>query len=207
MQAIDDMIVFLKKEVSERTFVHSVSTMETAVRIAERFGADVRKCAAAGLLHDCAKGITGSGAIRMCLRNGIRPDDIQKRHTVLLHGCLGRIIARDALGVDDEEILDAIGSHTMGRPAMSMVEKIIFLADYIEPHRSFTGVGKLRKITYEDPDKAVIYAIDGTIRDILSKGDLLHPGIIDTRNYYILKRGESDGAKKTGGKDRWSAER
>jgi predicted HD superfamily hydrolase involved in NAD metabolism len=206
MASVGEMMGSLKTEVSERRFIHSVSTMETAVLLAGKYGADADKCAAAGLLHDCAKGVCGDRALRMSRENGIELDYILERCTILLHGYLGRVIARSRFGIDDEDVLNAIANHTMGRPAMSLTEKIIFLADYIEPHRSFTGVGKLRKMVHEDLDKAVIYAIDGTIRKILSKGDLLHPRILDTRNYYILKQGESDGVQDTCRKDSCIAE-
>lgn len=194
MPTVDSMIKQLKPEVSERRFIHSINTMETAKSLAKRLKADVAKCETAGLLHDCAKNITGVMAIEMCERYGIELDYVLRQQTSLLHGYLGRIVAKEKYGIKDDEILDAIEHHTMGRPAMGLVEKIIFLADYIEPHRFFAGVEELRVIAYKKPDYAVVVAIDGTIRKIISKGEMIHPKILDTRNYYIsIQEGEMDG--------------
>ncbi len=193
MAALDSMIDFLKMEVSERRFIHSLNTMKTAMDLAKRLRADIRKCQMAGLLHDCAKNIIGSRAVDMCSRYGIELDYILRNQTSLLHGYLGKVVAREKFGIVDEEVLNAIANHTMGRPDMSMVEKIVFLADYIEPHRFFPGVEELRDIAYKDPDLAVVVAIDTTVKKILSKRELLHPRIIDTRNYYISIKGDMNG--------------
>jgi predicted HD superfamily hydrolase involved in NAD metabolism len=193
MAALDSMIDFLKMEVSERRFIHSLNTMKTAMDLAKRLRADIKKCQTAGLLHDCAKNIIGSRAIDMCSRYDIELDYVLRNQTSLLHGYLGRIVAREKFGIEDEEVLNAIANHTMGRPAMSTVEKIVFLADYIEPHRFYPGVEELRELAYKDPDCAVVVAVDTTIKKILSKRELLHTRIIETRNYYISIKGDMDG--------------
>ena len=193
MPTLDSMIEFLKMEVSERRFIHSINTMETAGKIAKKLDADENKCQIAGLLHDCAKNIIGNKAIEMCKKYGIELDYIFRKQTNLLHGYLGRIVAKNKFGIDDEDVLNAIANHTLGRPAMAPVEKAIFLADYIEPHRFFSGVEELRELVFKDPDQAIIVSIDSTIKKILAKEEMLHPKILDTRNFYISIQGESNG--------------
>ena len=189
MLQIKQLMERLRTEVSGEKYAHSVNTMKTAGQIAGELGADPVKCRIAGLLHDCAKSVAGKEAVELCIMNGFRPDDILTKEPHLLHGYLGRLNARVRFGIDDNEILDAIEHHIMGRPGMTATEKVVFIADYIEPDRSFRGVVKLRELVTKDIDLAIITAIDGTIKKILSSGDLLHPKIIETRNYYIsIKR-------------------
>ncbi|MBP7175949.1 MAG: bis(5'-nucleosyl)-tetraphosphatase (symmetrical) YqeK [Thermoclostridium sp.] len=173
---------------SHKRFKHSIGVMDEAGRLAEHYQQDVKKAEIAGLLHDCAKYIEADEAISMLISYGEQPDEIQSISFQLLHGLLGYYVAREQYEVTDESILQAIYWHTTGKAGMTPLEKIIFIADYIEPNRAFSGLDEIRKIAYADLDLCVQLCADSTIRYELSKGRLLHPLTIETRNDMIRRR-------------------
>ncbi|MBQ4631356.1 MAG: bis(5'-nucleosyl)-tetraphosphatase (symmetrical) YqeK [Clostridia bacterium] len=184
---IDQMREKLKTALTEKRFNHSLGVMETAVQMAKHFGADVQKTAVAALLHDCAKNYSKAEMFELCDRFGVLLDDICKASTGLIHGFLGAEIANKYYGVSDPEIYDAIYYHTIGKPNMSLMTKIIYIADGIEPARHYEGVDLIREMVYEDIDRALILQIDYTIRSVISRGALIHTNTIDTRNFYLKK--------------------
>lgn len=189
---IDEMKQKLQKILSLKRYTHSVNVMETAIQLAERYGADVGCCAIAGLLHDCARDIRGERLFELCAHYNIEVDEIMRRQPELLHGPLGVYIAIREYGVKDDQVLEAIKCHTTGMPGMDTIAKIIFISDFIEPLRNFTGVDALRKEAFEDLDQAVVMGIDSTIRYILARKGLMHPDTVNTRNWFLLnsKAGE-----------------
>jgi len=184
---VDEMISKLSQMLIEKRFNHSVGVMNCAVEMAELYGADVEKARIAGLLHDCAKNYSVSEMFELCDKYNVSLDPITRRQTGLIHGFLGAEIAKDIFGIDDEEIYDAIYYHTVGKPDMPLLTKIIYIADSIEPMRHFEGVDILRKLAFDNIDKALVYQIDMTIKSVLKKGTLLHTNTVDTRNYYLSR--------------------
>jgi len=176
----------LKESLSEERYKHSLNVMEEAVKLAERYGADTEKAKTAGLLHDCAKDLAKGKEEEFIKKYGIETDDIQRRSHALIHSILGMYIARDEYGVSDEEILSAICWHTTGKAGMTLLEKIIFVADYIEPGRNFEIAKKARIVAYEDLDKCVLLCADSTILYLMERGKLIHPYTLETRNDAIL---------------------
>lgn len=189
---IDEMKQKLQKILSLKRYTHSVNVMETAVQLAQRYDVDVEKCAIAGLLHDCARDIRGDKLFDLCVHYNIEVDEIERRQPELLHGPLGVYIAIREYGVTDDQVLEAIKWHTTGTPGMDTISKIIFISDFIEPLRNFTGVEALRKEAFEDLDQAVVMGIDSTLRYILTRKGLLHPDTVNTRNWLLMnsKAGE-----------------
>lgn len=175
----------LEKRLKPKRFIHSVNTMKTSVELAERYGADKDEAALAGLLHDCARDLSKAKLLSLCGRYGIVPDEVLRLQPGLLHGKIGAFIARDEFGIESPRILEAISSHTMGSPGMSLLASIIFLADYIEPARTFPGVDAIREEAFKDLRRAMLIGIDGTISTIIDKGVLLHPDTVMTRNWLI----------------------
>jgi len=108
-----------------------------------------------------------------------------QKNTELIHGPLGAKIANACYGIDDLEVLDAIKYHTIGRENMSMLDKIIYIADYIEPGRSFPGVEEIREIVFLDLDDAIKKAMDNTILFLIKDNKLIHPDTINARNYML----------------------
>ena len=175
----------LKTVLTEKRFNHSVGVMETAVQMAKHFGANVEKTAIAALLHDCAKNYSKAEMFELCNKYGVLIDEICKVSTGLIHGFLGAEIAHRHYGVDDPEIYDAIYYHTVGKPDMSLMTKIIYIADGIEPARHYDGVDLIREMVYEDIDRALVLQIDYTLRSVIGRGALIHTNTIDTRNFYL----------------------
>lgn len=182
---INQMDKKLKMTLSERRYLHSVGVMESAVKLAEHFGADVEKARIAGLLHDCAKEIDKDEAVRLCDEMKIEIDEEKRVQKGLLHADLGAEFIKRDFGIDDKEIYDAIKYHTMGRCDMTMLDKIIYLADFIEPNRrEFEGLSELRKLSFEDLDKAMLFAVNLSISFVLQKGKVLHKQTTETREYF-----------------------
>ena len=184
---IDEMREKLKLALTEKRFNHSIGVMQTAVSLARHYGANVEKTAVAGLLHDCAKNYSRAEMFELCNKYGVELDYISKESTGLIHGFLGAVIADKYYGVKDSEIYDAIYYHTIGKPDMSLITKIIYIADGIEPNRSYEGVERIRETAFENIDRALILQIDSTLKSVISKGALIHPGTINTRNFYLKK--------------------
>ncbi len=184
---IEQMTEKLKAVLEQRRFHHSICVMNSAVELATHYGADVQKARIAGLLHDCAKNLPVAELYNICERNGLQLDNITKKETGLLHAFAGAYILKDEYGVDDEEIFDAVFYHTVGKPDMSLLTKIIFIADCIEPSRESGWADDVRNKVFDDIDEALIIQLDNTIRSVLKKGTLLHTNTIDTRNFYIQK--------------------
>jgi len=183
---INTIISMLKDELDPYRFNHSLNVMETAEALAKHYGADVGKARLAGILHDCGKNYKGEEAIEYIKKIGYEADDIEILQPKLLHGIIGKHLAENVYGVTDEEVLDAIRWHTTGKSGMNLLEKIIYVADYIEPLRSFEGVETMRKMAFEDLEKCVVYCAESTIKFILKKGALLHKNTVDTRNYSLM---------------------
>ena len=184
---INSMRTKLQGMLLEKRFNHSLMVCETAKELAKIYGADVKKAEIAGLLHDCAKNFSKDEMFSMCEKYSVKLDEVTKKQVGLIHAFLGAEVAKDLFGIDDEEIYDAIFYHTVGKPDMSLLTKIIYIADAIEPLRNYDGVEHLRELAHTDLDKALVYQIDITIKSVLKKGSLLHLNTVDTRNYYLSR--------------------
>ena len=166
---------------------HVLGTEQEAVRLAEKYGADVTKARIAALLHDCTKKLDMDEQLALCRQYAIPLDELEQKALKLLHSKTGAAIARDVFAVDDE-IYNAILYHTTGKPDMTLLEKIIYLADYIEPTRDFPGVETLRRTVYEDLDRGLLLGLTMTIDEMEEMGNPVHHMTRDARDY-LLKRG------------------
>ena len=184
---IEEIKKKLEAVLSPKRYVHSVNVMETAVRLAARYGEDAGKAALAGLLHDCARDVKADEAFKLCGVHGIKVDDISRMQPELLHGRLGEKLAGELYGVNDPQVLQAIAIHTMGCPCMDLLGKIIFVADCIEPARTFPRTESMRKEAFENLDRAVLTAVDSIIKYVVGKGRLLHMDTIETRNWILME--------------------
>lgn len=182
-----EMETYLRQNLTDKRFVHSLGVRDTAVKLAELYGGNTEKARIAGLVHDCAKNMDSSDMISIIKGEGLLIDEISMKNTELLHGLAGSIIARKKFGICDEEILSSIIYHTTGKEDMSLLEKIIYLSDYIEPSREFEGVQTLRELAFKDLDSALLKSFDNTIRYVILKGQLLHYNTIAARNYIIMR--------------------
>lgn len=155
---------------------HTIGVAKECVQLAKRYGADSDKAYMAGLLHDCAKCMTDEEKLNLCDKYGMVLDDILKKQPDLTHSFLGAEVAKREYGITDEEILNAIAYHTTGRENMTLLEKIVFIADYIEPNREyFDGLDEVRELAYKDIDKAVLTSLENTINYNILKNRIIHP--------------------------------
>lgn len=177
----------LKNEITEERYLHSIGVMETSIKLAKFYEVNIEKAALAGLLHDCAKYKDKRNLLKMANDFDIILDNVMKYNVELIHGLIGAEIAKRYYSVTDEEILRAIKIHTTGSEKMNMLEKVIFIADYIEPNRNFPGVEEIRQMAFKDLNKSLIMAMDNTIIYVINSGNLLHLDTVKARNYLIIE--------------------
>jgi len=160
---------------------HVLGTEQEAIRLAERYGADVEKARVAALLHDCTKKLNMEEQLELCGRYGIQLDELEQKALKLLHAKTGAATAPDAVRVGGE-IYNAIWWHTTGHAHMTLLEKVIYLADYIEPSRNFPGVDKLRAVCYKDLDEGLLMGLEMTIEEMTEMGNPVHHATIEARD-------------------------
>ncbi len=184
---INEMKIKLEDSLSTRRYMHCLNVMNVSMDLAKKYGEDREKAAIAGLLHDCAREINKEKAYNLCKEYDIEIDNIMMVQVPLLHGPIGSNIARDEYNVSDNDILNSIYYHTTGRENMSKLEKIVYIADFIEPSRAFSKVNQARKMAYKDIDKCIKFVFDRTIKNIISKNGLIHPLTFKARNHIIFE--------------------
>jgi predicted HD superfamily hydrolase involved in NAD metabolism len=177
---------------AEKRFQHTLRVAKTAIKLAESYGGNPEKAEIAAILHDLAKYFDLEKMKEWMATHSEIPTDFLHFHPELWHAPVGAVYAREELSVLDQDILNAITYHTTGREGMSLLEKIIFLADYIEPGRQFPGVEEVRGLAERDLDKAVAKALKNTIEFLLSRSQPIYPDTIHAYNAFILKLGGQD---------------
>ncbi len=181
----------LEQSLEPERYLHSIGVMETAKALAKRYGADENKAQIAGLLHDCAKNIDNDSSYKMCDELNIILDDVTKKSPKLVHQYLGAKIASVKYGICDEQILSAIRYHTTAKCDMTLLEKIIYLADIIEPNRDkepFDGLVKLRTLCEIDIDEAMLFALDMSVKKLVDRNALLHIDTVLARNWFLERK-------------------
>lgn len=169
MYNIPKMKKTLRKYLDAGRFEHTEGVMYTAAALAMRYGEDLEKAQVAGLLHDCAKCISDAKKLKICQKNKISVTGTEEKSPFLLHAKVGAFIAGVKYGIEDEEILSAIACHTTGKPDMSLLDKIIFIADYIEPMRSKApNLTDVRRLAFEDIDIALFKILSDTLNYLRS---------------------------------------
>ena len=180
----------VKGQLSSKRFAHTLGVVDMAKRLASHYGASVQQAEVAALLHDAMKESSLQEMQSLVKEAQIPVDSEMLKNGALLHGPAGAAYAKLILHIHDESICEAIRVHTLGSTHMSVLDKIIFLADYIEPNRDFPGVEELRALAFKDLNAAVIRAYDGTIRHLLDQGLSIHVDTIRGRNSVLLERSD-----------------
>lgn len=176
----------LKKRLNENRYYHTLGVMDTAACMAMCHGADVEKALKAGLLHDCGKYPSLEKQFAKCEKYHLVLTESEKKMPALIHAGLGAVLAREQFQVMDEEILSAIRFHTTGRPQMTLLEKIVYLADYIEPGRlMLPELPEIRTCAFRDMDKAVALAAEATLNYLKNSGREADPLTEETYQYYF----------------------
>jgi predicted HD superfamily hydrolase involved in NAD metabolism len=173
--------------IDKKRLKHSIGVSRTAAKLAAIYGADVEKAELAGLLHDCAKCLSYEEMQKLCMKFNLSLDPLTMEDRALMHGPLGSVIAREYFGIEDKIILEAIFYHTIGKKGMNLFEKILYLADYIEPGRRFAGIDEIRRLAFTDLNRGLLKGLELTIRRVLDSGKKLHIGTVETRNELLAE--------------------
>lgn len=175
----------LKRDLDESRYRHTLGVMYTAAALAMCHGADLEKAMTAGLLHDCAKCIPNNRKLELCREHGIQVSEAERGNPSLLHAKLGAHIARVKYQVKDEEVLRAIASHTTGRPGMSLLEKIVYIADYMEPGRApLPNMEEVRRTSFADIDASLLRILKDSLAYLQTRGMVIDPATEETYEYY-----------------------
>lgn len=183
----------MEKSLEPKRFEHTLGVAYTAANLAMVHGADIDKALTAGMLHDCAKCMSHRKQLALCEKNYMLLSEMEEAEdSPLLHAKAGSILARKEYGITDADILNAISYHTTGRPQMSLLEKIIYIADYIEPGREYAkrtaeqvqGFEEVRKLAYIDLDAALCRILSDILAYLTKKGGKIDSMTSRTYAYY-----------------------
>lgn len=186
-------IDYLGQHVSKKRLKHSLGVAETAVLLAKKYGADPVKAEAAGLLHDCSKGLSHAEMVAAARSFGLEPDVYQLQNPELLHPYLSARMAQRDLRVDDGEVLRAIARHMCGAPDMTVLDAVVNLADYIEPTRNYPDVDEMRSMAEGSLFDTLCECLGRTMILTIKSGSILHPDTLVTWNALLMrnaKKGE-----------------
>ena len=173
--------------IRHKRVAHVMGVEEEAVKLAKFWGADPELARHAAILHDCTKYLDLDAQLKLCRKYDIPLDDLERQAVKLLHAKTGACIARYVFGEPDE-VYEAIFWHTTGKADMTLLDKVLYMADYIEPNRDFEGVDRLRELAYTDLDRAMLLGVDATIREMEERGYLIHTNTLSARQW-LLDRG------------------
>ena len=177
-----EYVKILKPMLSQKRFEHSQNVAQEAVKLARKFGADEEKAEIAGLLHDILKDTPAEKQLKIISDFGIIMTDVELSAKRFWHAISGAVYIRTVLKIEDQEIFDAVRYHTTGRNNMTLLEKVIFIADFISKDRDYPGVEEMRKTAYKSLDKAIVEGIAFTISDLAERRDPIVPETIDAYN-------------------------
>jgi predicted HD superfamily hydrolase involved in NAD metabolism len=176
----------VKKQITEHRYQHTLGVMETAIKLAKKYGADEQKAELAAIFHDYAK-FRDKDEMKSIIQDQGMDQELLVYNSELWHAPVGAYLVQTEVEISDSDVLDAIRYHTSGRPNMTILEKIIYLADYIEPGRHFPGVEEVREIAKKDLDQALIQALTNTIGFLMKKNQRIFPLTFHTYNDLVNK--------------------
>lgn len=175
----------IRKAQNAKRYEHTLGVEYTAAALAMRYGANVNDALLAGLLHDCAKCLSDEKLIEICEKNQLPMTETERKLPFLLHGKVGGYLAEKKYGVQNREVIDAIVNHTVGREGMGLLEKIVFVADYIEPGRKHAAnLEELRQLAFQNLDRALLRILEGTLTHLKTNGYAIDPRTENTWNHY-----------------------
>lgn len=194
-EEIEEIQEMLQEKISAKLFRHVVGVRYTAEALAMCHGVSMVQAGTAGILHDCAKYMTAEKMLKKCQKHEIPISSSEKKNPMLLHAKLGAYLAEHKYGIRDSEVLSAIRWHTTGKEEMTTLEQIVFLADYIEPHRKMIpGLDQVRRAAFQDLEGAVFLTLKNTISYLEEQSKktgkkTFDPKTQEAYRYYAEKRG------------------
>ena len=189
----EKIITLIRSKLNADRFNHSLNVADSAKELALSYGADVDKAYTAGLLHDVMKNASEEEQLGVLSEAGIELMPVERENKKLWHAIAGAAYVKFVMGIDDRDIIRAVRYHTTGRSGMSLLERIVYLADYISADRNYNGVEDMRRLCKSDSDEAILYALTFGIPDLVSQGRVIHPDSIDLYNEVIIKKQGGNG--------------
>ena len=196
-------IMILRKKLSSKLapmrYEHSLSVSFTCMNLAMRYGYDLDKAELAGLMHDCGKRYSDDIILKKCIKHGIEVTEAELNALPVLHAKYGAWLAEHKYQITDRKILDAIGCHTTGKPDMTVLDKILYIADYIEPRRfKAENLPLIRRLAYENLDETMYAILSGTLEYLDKKGGSIDPMTVEAYEYFKEMKGDSNELKGNG---------
>lgn len=188
MNSYEKAYEYVKGALKESRFIHTLGVVSVAKKLAEINGVSEEKAEMAALCHDIAKNLSIDKMREIIKENNVILSEDEKNTPELWHSILAPVVAKNELNITDEDILSAIRWHTTGTENMSKLEKIIYIADMIEPSRRFEGVEQIREATLKDLDEGVLQGLTHSTEYLLSSGNLVDINSVKARNYLILEK-------------------
>jgi len=182
----EQALAIVKKQLTEHRYVHTIGVMETAIALAKEHGVDAKKAELAAIFHDYAKFRPKEEMQKIIIEQKMDPT-LLNFHSELWHAPVGAYLVEKEAGISDQEILDAIKYHTSGKAKMKMLEKIIYLADYIEPNRAFPGVEEVRELTKVDFHQGFIKSVKNTMGFLIQNNRPVFPLTFEMYNSIVMK--------------------
>ena len=187
--ADEQFIAIIRSRLSDYRFHHSLCVAQEAKRLAELYGADADKAYTAGILHDIMKDTAKEAQRQIFEDYAVNLDEVEKHSTTLWHARSGEVFLRHVLGVTDEKILSAVRYHTTGRANMTLLEQVLFTADFTSADRNYPDVAVMRAYANQSLTKAIRYGVEYTIRDLIEQGRPVHPDTLAVYNEIVLSEG------------------
>ncbi len=189
-EQIQELQKKMKKKLDDYRYEHTLGVMYTSAALAMCHGEDLEQALLAGLLHDCAKCYSDEKKFELCEEYHVSLSEIEKINTALIHAKLGAALAREKYGIESESVIDAILTHTTGAPGMKPLQQIVFIADYIEPHRDRAGrLEEIRGMAFKDLDRACEMILSDTLQFLSGSAKAVDPLTRETYKYYHQKGG------------------
>jgi len=187
----EQILAHVQSQMTEKRFTHTLGVMETARKLANQYGSNADSAELAAMIHDVAKCWPVKDQAAYILEHKLDAS-LLNYEKELWHAEVGAHYAREQYGITDQNICDAIRYHTSGRPDMSLLEKIVWVADYIEPNRAFEGVKKARKLAEISLEETMLYGLNSTIMFLLEKNKMVYPTTMYARNDILMQLTQED---------------
>ena len=182
---------YIMTHLSEKRAIHSINVAKEAVKLAEKYGADVEKAEIAGILHDIAKETPVEEQLQILNKSGIIKNTADIASPKLLHAQTATVLLPELFCITDADIITAIRFHTTAREGMSLLEKVLYVADYISEDRIYDGVEELRKVAYESLEEAMLIGLQFTIAELAEGLRPIHPDTVNAYNQIVCEKNSS----------------
>ena len=194
MDKFEEYKAIIKTKMGNKRYIHSINVAKQAVHLAEKYHVDVKKAQTAGILHDITKEMPEEQQLELIKKAGIALTPFQLNVPKLWHSISACVYLRQFLGIEDEDILSAVRYHTTGRKGMSMLEKVIFAADFTGEERNYEGAEEMKAYAEESLDKVILEGVSFSINDLIARKKTIAPDSVDAYNEALINlKNKSEG--------------